>query len=351
MSQIKIESKPVGPGAPCFIIAEVGLAHDGSLGAAHAYIDAAAEAGADAIKFQCHIAEAESTPSEQFRVKVFPQDATRYEYWKRTAFTPEQWAGLKKHATEKGLVFLCTPFSTQAARMLHEIGVQAWKIGSGDTNNLPMLEAIASFGQPVLLSTGMSYVAEIDASVRLLADRGVPVMVFQCTNQYPCPPERLGLNWIPAYLERYKIPVGLSDHSGHPEAGFAAVTLGASALEVHIVWDKRCFGPDTSSSLTIDELKRLVAGVRFIERALGSPTEKDEEAEKLQAIRDHFNKSIVLAREVREGAPLTFDDLCFKKPGTGIPASRYGEVVGRRIARTLSPDHFLAWGDLQEARE
>src|SRR5688572_21736504 len=191
MSTFQIGRRTVGEEAPCLIVAEVGLAHDGSLGSAHAFIDAAADAGADAVKFQTHIAAEESTPLERFRVKVFPQDETRYAYWQRTSFSQEQWVQLKEHAEKLGLEFLSTPFSVAAVQLLRRIGVKGWKIGSGETNNLLLLEEVALGKEPVLISTGMSFVGEIDASVQLLKECGVPLLVMQCTNRYPCPPERL----------------------------------------------------------------------------------------------------------------------------------------------------------------
>ena len=175
MKRFRIGARDVGEGSPCFLIAEVALAHDGSLGMAHAYVDAAADAGADAVKFQTHIAAAESTPEEQFRVKVFPQDATRFAYWERTAFNEDQWRGLKKHADERGIEFLSSPFSTAAVEMLRRIGVKAWKVGSGETNNTLLLEEIAKGREPVLLSTGMSYWEEIDAVVESMRSRGIRV--------------------------------------------------------------------------------------------------------------------------------------------------------------------------------
>src|SRR5512134_785022 len=193
----------------CFVIAEVGLTHDGSLGLAHAFIDAIADAGADAVKFQTHIASAESTPAEPFRVMFSRQDASRYDYWKRMEFTEDQWRGLADHARERGLVFLSSPFSVEAVDLLERIGMPLWKIASGETSNALLLDRILMTGAPVLLSTGMSPVAEIDAAVERVRARNVPVGVFQCTTAYPCPPEQIGLNLIPFYRERYNCWVGL----------------------------------------------------------------------------------------------------------------------------------------------
>lgn len=346
ISKFFIGDRLVGEGAPCLIIAEVGLAHDGSLGAAHAYIDAAADAGADAVKFQTHIASAESSPQEGFRIKVFPQDKTRFEYWERTAFTEEQWLGLKQHAEEKRLIFLSTPFSNAAVALLRRIGMKAWKIGSGETNNLLMLEEIASQVEPILLSSGMSYIEELDKSVGLLRSNGSPVMVMQCTSSYPCPPERYGLNMIGEYRERFEVPVGFSDHSGDIAPGLAAVTLGAKAVEVHVTWSKQCFGPDVRSSLTFDQLKELVRGVRLIEQSLESKIDKNAVAEEMREMRQLFTKGLVASGPIAAGTLLERNHLDAKKPCSGISVSDYQSVLGRVVKRSLFIGEPIVWEDL-----
>lgn len=347
--QFKVGNRIVGEGQPCFIVAEIGLSHDGSLGAAHAFIDAVAEAGADAVKFQTHIAEAESTKEEKFRVDVFPQDRTRRDYWKRTQFSEEQWRGLKEHADKNGLIFLSSPFSLEAVDLLKRVGVAAWKVGSGETNNLPMLEELARSGLPVLLSTGMSFLEEVDEAVRVLQSQGVPLLVYQCTNRYPCPPEHIGLNMIEFYRARYGIPVGFSDHSGRVCTGIAAHCLGACSLEVHVTFHRKCFGPDVPASLTFEELKQLADSVRFMEVVYSHPVEKDQEAHGLEDIRGLFNKSIVPRVEIPAGKRFTLSDLAFKKPAKGIPAKDYAKVLGKRAIRNLKQDEFISWSDLADA--
>ncbi|MBW2435620.1 MAG: N-acetylneuraminate synthase family protein, partial [Deltaproteobacteria bacterium] len=186
----------IGEDQPCLIVAEVAQAHDGSLGMAHAYIDAIADAGADAVKFQTHIAAAESTPQEPWRIKFSQQDATRYDYWQRMEFSEAQWLGLKDHADERGLIFLSSPFSLEAVDLLSRIGVAAWKVPSGETSNTPMLDKMIKTGLPVILSTGMSTLDEIDGAVNRIKDGGVSLVVLQCTTAYPCPPEKIGINLI-----------------------------------------------------------------------------------------------------------------------------------------------------------
>jgi N-acetylneuraminate synthase len=344
---VDIAGRLVGRGRPGLIVAEVAQAHDGSLGAAHAYIDAVARAGADAIKFQTHIAAAESTPAEPWRVKFSAQDETRFDYWRRMEFSEEQWRGLAAHAADRKLIFLSSPFSFEAVELLARIPVPAWKVGSGEVANTPMLEKMARTGRPVILSSGMSSWAELDEAVRAVRAAGAPVIVLQCTSGYPCPPERLGLNLIPELARRYGCPVGLSDHSATIFAGLGAVTVGASVLEVHVTFSRECFGPDTSSSLTTAELAELVRGVRFLERSLAHPLDKDQAAAGMAEMRAMFGKSVVAARDLAAGRPLAVEDLALKKPGNGIPAARLSEVIGRRLRRAVAADTALREDDIE----
>ncbi len=344
---IRIGSHEVGSGATCFVIAEVAQAHDGSLGTAHAYIDAVAKTGAQAIKFQTHIAEAESTPAEQFRVRFSSQDKTRYDYWKRMEFTAEQWAGLAKHSGERGLVFLSSPFSIPAVDLLERIGMLAWKVGSGEVSNWPMIERMARTGKPVLLSSGLSDWAALDSAVGWVRAAGVDLAVFQCRTAYPCPPEEIGLNVMAELRERYGSPVGLSDHSGTVYAGLAAAALGANLLEVHVVFSRECFGPDVAASLTMAELAELVKGVRFIERATAHPVDKDRAASEVGELRQMFGKSVVAAKTLPAGHRMSDGDLAFKKPGSGIPAAEVDRVVGRVLKRAVEADRLLAEQDFE----
>lgn len=336
-----------GSGSACTIIAEVAQAHDGSLGLAHSYIDAAAAAGADAVKFQTHIAEAESTPGEPWRTRFSPQDETRFEYWQRMEFTPDQWHGLKRHADEAGLMFLSSPFSLQAVELLKSVGVAGWKVASGEITNAPMLEAMAATGGPVLLSTGMSPYSEIDATVDLIKKRGAPLAIFQCTTQYPSPPEAIGLNVLDAFRQRYGTAVGLSDHSGTIFPSLAAATLGCDVIEVHITMSREMFGPDVPASVTSDEMVELVRGVRFIEQMRAAPVDKAQVPDAIAPLRDIFLKSVVATGDLAAGTVLERHHLTTKKPGTGIPASAFEDVIGRTLARDVICDVPLIEDDLK----
>ena len=331
----------------CFIIGEVGLAHDGSLGFAHAFIDEVARAGADAVKFQTHIAEAESTPAEPFRVAFSRKDVTRYEYWKRLEFSEAEWQGLADHARERGLLFLSSPFSREAVHMLARVGMPMWKVGSGEVGNLPLLDTMAATRQPILLSSGMSDLSELDAAVERVQAAGVPLAVLQCTTAYPCPPERIGLNMLQVLRDRYRCFVGLSDHSGTVYPGIAAAALGADVLEVHVTMSRGMFGPDVPASVTMEELRTLVDGVRFVERMRANPVDKDAAAREVAPLRDVFTKSLVAEGALPVGTVLAESHVGMKKPGTGIPANRLSSVVGRRLRRALRADDQIRFDDLE----
>jgi N-acetylneuraminate synthase len=329
------------------IVAEVAQAHDGSLGMAHAYIDAIADAGADAVKFQTHIAAAESTPQEPWRIKFSQQDATRYEYWQRMEFTENQWLGLKDHADERGLIFLSSPFSLEAVDLLSRIGVAAWKVPSGETANTPMLDKMITTGLPIILSTGMSTLDEIDGAVNRIKEGGVSLVVLQCTTAYPCPPEKIGVNLISFFRERYGGLVGLSDHSGTIYPGLAAVACGLQMLEVHVVFSREMFGPDVPASITTAELRQLVEGVRFIEKMMDNPVDKEAIAEEFDELRSTFTKSIVACKNLKAGSILKADDLTLKKPGTGLPPARLADIIGRRLKRSVTADTLIEESDFE----
>jgi len=331
----------------CRVIAEVAQNHDGSLGTAHAYIDAVARTGASAVKFQTHIAEAESTRGEPWRIRFSTQDETRFDYWKRIEFTAAQWRELAAHAAERNLSFLSSAFSMQAVDLLADL-VPAWKVGAGEITNLPMIAAMARTGKPVLLSSGLAGWDLLDRAVETVDVQGAPVAVFQCTTAYPCPAERLGLNVLRLLRERYGCPVGLSDHSGTIYAGLAAAALGADLLEVHVTLSRECFGPDIAASVTTSELADLVRGTQFIGRALASPVDKDAMASDLSELRRIFGKSIVAGREMPAGHLLTASDLAFKKPGTGLPPEKLNALVTRRLRRGIAADEMLSEDDLEE---
>lgn len=329
------------------LIAEIGQAHDGSLGLAHSYIDALAEAGVHTVKWQIHIAEAESSAQEPFRVNFSYEDATRFDYWQRMEFTAEQWAGIKQHCEEKGVEFMASPFSLAAVDLLEKLNVKRYKIGSGEVANFLMLEKIAKTGKPVLLSSGMSNYIELDAAVEFIKGFGNEVILFQCTTQYPTEAQNSGLNVVPEMKQRYGLKVGLSDHSGTIYPSLAAVALGAELLEFHAVFNKKMFGPDATSSLTIQQIKQLAEGVNYIGASIQNPVNKNDN-EKYAQLKTMFGKSLAVNKNLPQGHILTFEDLESKKPaGEGISTTLYKDVLGKSLTRDLTKWDFLTDNDIK----
>jgi len=329
-----------------FIIAEIAQAHDGSLGILHSYVDALAKAGVDAVKFQTHIAEAESSEYEPFRVNFSYEDKTRYDYWERMGFTLEQWKDVKIHCDKVGVEFISSPFSQAAVDLLEEVGVRRYKIGSGEVNNLLMLDKISKTGKPIILSSGMSSFTEIHESVEFLKQRKIETSILQCTTAYPTQPEEWGLEIMDELKKEFGLETGFSDHSGNVYACLAAAARGAEILEFHAVFDKRMFGPDASASMDIDEITFLVKGVRQIERSLAHKIDKNDNA-KFNTLKGIFEKSLAVNKELKEGHVITFDDLEAKKPkGYGVDASKYESIIGKKLNKNLNKWDFLNQGDI-----
>jgi len=253
---------------------------------------------------------------------------------------------LKRHCEEVGLEFMSSPFSNSAVDLLEEVGVKRYKVGSGEVTNFVLLEKIAQTGKPVIISSGMSSFAELDKTVQFLKERNVDFSILQCTTAYPTKPEEYGLNVIQELKKRYQVPIGFSDHSSSIEACIAAVTLGAEILEFHVVFDKESNGPDAKSSLTIEETTQLVKAARSIEVALKSPIDKNDNS-KFTDLKNIFEKSLAVNKNLKTGHILTFNDLETKKPkGYGIEAVYFENVIGKVLAKDLTQWDFLNNEDL-----
>ena len=330
-----------------FIIAEIAQAHEGSLGIAHSYIDALAKTGVDAVKFQTHIAEAESSEYENFRINFSYEDVTRFDYWKRMEFTIEQWDGLKQHCEDLGLEFISSPFSCAAVALLEKIGVDKYKIGSGETSNFLMLQKIAETGNDILLSSGMSSFSEIDETLNFLKPFKNKISLFQCTTEYPTSPETWGLNVIPEMKNKYQLPIGFSDHSSDIFAPLAAVSLGAELLEFHAVFHKEIFGPDAKASLNIDQISQLVKGVREIEKSYQFPVNKNDNL-KYVSNKILFGKSLALNKDLENGHIIKIEDLESKKPAEkGISAKEFQSVIGKKLNKSMRKWDFLTMNDIE----
>jgi N-acetylneuraminate synthase len=318
---------------------------------AHAFLDAAAGAGADAVKFQTHIATAESTFDEPFRVAFSRQDAKRYDYWRRTAFTAEQWQEIAARAKQRGVIFLSSPFSVEAVHLLARLGVTLWKLPSGELRSRDLLEAMLAAGGHILVSSGMSPWQEIDDTVALLSSRGAEFVVMQCTSRYPTPLSEVGLNVLEELRKRYSCPVGLSDHSGTPFPALAAMARGAAVIELHVTFDRLMFGPDVPASITFEELGFICrARDAFVEMD-GSPVDKDAMANSLASLREIFGRSLAPSQPLPAGTLLTPGMLVSRKPGGGIPMEAMQKVMGRRLARDVEPERILRWDDLEKGAE
>ncbi len=330
-----------------YIIAEIAQAHEGSLGIVHSYIEALSKTNIDAIKFQMHIAKAESSEYESFRINFSYEDKTRYDYWKRMEFSLNQWKDIKKHCDEVGLEFICSPFSNLAVEWLEEIGITKYKIGSGEVTNFLMLEKIAKTKKDIILSSGMSSFSELDDTIKFLKQFDNNISILQCTTKYPTNAEDIGLNVLKKLKNRYNLPVGLSDHSSKIYPSLAAVSLGAKILEFHAVFDKNMFGPDSKSSLTIQEIKQLVEGVRFIETSLNNKVDKNDNS-KFQDLKNIFEKSLAINKNKKAGEIISFDDLESKKPlGYGILAKEYQKVIGKKLKINKQQWDFLQEDDYE----
>jgi N-acetylneuraminate synthase len=326
------------------VIAEVGSVHDGSLGNALLLVDAAAECGVDAVKFQTHLASAETLPDAP--APAFFSEEPRFEYFERTSFSLGEWRRIKARCDEQRVEFLSSPFSEEAVDLLENVGMSRYKIPSGEVSNLPLLDKIARLGKPILLSSGMSSWAELDRAVETIRRHHERLTVLQCTSAYPCPPEQVGLNVLAEMRERYRLPVGLSDHTLTPWASLAAVTLGATVIERHFTFSRQMYGSDARHSLEPAELKELVGGIRAVETMLAHPVDKGS-AEPFRDLKRVFEKSVVTVRAIAAGSVIERGMLAVKKPGTGVPASRLLEVVGKRAVRDLPADALLMPEDVR----
>lgn len=324
------------------IIAEIGSVHDGSFGNALRLIEAAANAGADAVKFQTHIADAESLPSAP--APGYFSDEPRLAYFKRTSFTREQWLRLAAHAKNHGVTFLSSPFSLEAVDLLEELDIAAYKIPSGEVSNIPLLERIAKTGRPVLLSSGMSGWEELDLAVDTLSGY-CQTTVMQCSSAYPCPSEQVGLNVLAEMAERYQLPVGFSDHTMGVAAPIAAAVLGAVVIEKHFTFSRQMYGSDAKHSMEPAEFKQMVSALREVWAMLANPVLKSD-VTPYADMKRIFEKSVVTSRAIDGGQLITEEMLAFKKPGDGIPAREYRRLLGRLTKRALPANHKLTEDDL-----
>jgi len=345
MKSFEISGRKIGPSYPPFVIAEVGINHEGDIDKALQCIDAALEAGAEVIKFQCHIAEKEMIPTDMTPGNI--SDEKLFDIIKRCELNEVEERQVQKYCEDKGIIYLSTPFSREAADRLYEMGVPAFKIGSGECNNLPLLDHIASMGRPIILSTGMNDLVSIRASVDIIAQHGVPLALLHCTSMYPTPYPMVRLGAIPHLQKEFSdLPIGLSDHSINIFTCLGGVALGACILEKHFTVSREWPGPDVPISIEPDELDNLIVGSRAVwEANNGNKSRLIEE----QPVIDFAYASVVTIVPIAKGDTLSPDNLWVKRPGNGeILANEYATCLGRRATCDLDSDVQLKRQDIEK---
>lgn len=342
-AEFLLDGRAVGPHHPPLVIAEIGINHEGSLEKAVCMVDDAKASGCECVKFQCHVIEDEMIPN-----RVIPGNATEsiWDIMARCALTEEEDRHLKRYVENKGMIYLSTPFSRAAARRLEEMGVGAYKIGSGECNNYPLIRHVAGYGKPVILSTGMNDVSTIAPAVELLRGAKVPFALMHCTSMYPTPYERVRLGALQELAGVFPDAIlGLSDHSLGNYTCFAAVALGASVLEKHYTSDKTWPGPDVPISIDPCELRDLIQGSKAIYQSMGGS--KNILAEEQPTI-DFAYACVVSLCDIQAGSELTAENIWVKRPGTGeIKAVDYERVLGKHAQRSIARDAQLTWSDFR----
>jgi N,N'-diacetyllegionaminate synthase len=317
------------------IIAEFGSVHDGSFGNACKLIEAASINGANVVKFQTHLPESETlrnAPSP-----IYFKGEPRFDYFKRTGFTKKQWVELKNVCDHNGVKFLSSPFSIEAVELLEEIGVDIYKIPSGEVTNTPMLDLISKSDKTVILSSGMSNYKELDLAYEIL-NKSKELIIMQCTSEYPCPPERIGLNVLDIIKNRYNVTIGFSDHSMGYAASFAAAAKGCYVIEKHFTFSRLMYGSDASISMEPHEFKIFSSGLNEIWTMLENPIDKDD-ISRYAEMKVVFQKSIVSSTSMKKGHKISYNDLAFKKPGDGISASEWENIIGKIVNKNIEKDH------------
>lgn len=332
----------------CFIIAEAGVNHNGDINIAKKLIDKAVEAGVDAIKFQTFKADnlvTKEAPKADYQ-KDTTGDGSQYEMLKGLELSLENHILLKKYCENKGIIFISTPFDFESVDLLEKIDVPLYKVSSGDLTNLPLLKYISQKNKPIILSTGMANLGEVEEAVEIIFKTGNKnLILLHCTSNYPAAYEDVNLRAMLTMKEAFKLPVGYSDHTMGIEVPISAVALGAKVIEKHFTLDKTMDGPDHRASLEPDELKMMVDSIRNIERAMGDGIKrcnKNEENTKSAA-----RKSIVAARNIRKDDIIANNDISFKRPEGGLSPKYADLIVGKTANRDIKENEFIKFSDIK----
>ncbi len=343
-----IKNNKIYNNSKAFLIAEAGLSHDGSLGIAKSLIDKAKENGADAIKFQMHMPEFESSKLEKFRKKFSFQDRSRFDYWKRTSFTFNEWHFLKNYSEKRKIIFMCSPFSIESVDYLLKLKIDAWKIASGEINNYLLLDyIIKKSSKPIIISTGLSDYSEVSKTIKYVKSKlknkkiKNKLAILQCTSEYPTPLSNIGHKLIYKFNKKFDLVSGLSDHSGNLNSLISAITMGAKILEFHVTFDKSFFGPDTTSSITFEELKFLSEFNKDYNQIINSKIKNKKISNNIKKLKKIFHKGLALRKDKKIGEKIDLKDLIALKPNIGIPVKQYSSLIGKKLKKNIKKNNFL----------
>ena len=340
---MKIGNRSIGPNEPPLIIAEIGITHGGSLDIAKVLVDLIVHSGCECVKHQTHIIEDEMTEEAK---AIFPPNANKsiWDVMKECSLNLDEEQELKEYAENLGLIWISTPFSRMAADFLDEIDVPAFKIGSGEADNLPLINHIAQKGKPIIMSTGMQSIKSLKNSVNILEKSGVEYALLECTNLYPSPPEIVSLQGIQELKEAFpKALVGFSDHSIGPHIALASVALGACIIERHFTDTRYRSGPDITCSMDPAELRLLVDRSIEIHKALMNPKQRTEPEE---SVYKFARASVVADRDMAAGHIITEKDIWVRRPGSGeIPGYKYNDIIGKKLRLDVKKNHQFKWSN------
>ena len=341
----KIGARRIGPGCPCFIIAEAGVNHNGNVAMALRLVDMAAEAGADAVKFQTFHADkvvSVLAPLAEYQELNMEDRGSQLEMLRRLELSEEEHDRIRQHCVARGIMFLSTPFDEDSTDYLERAGVPAFKVGSGDLTNLPLLMHIGRKGRPMIVSTGMADMDEVRAAVDCLRGVGNPaIILLHCVSNYPADPADANLRAMLAMARAFAVPVGFSDHTQGSEVALAAVALGACVIEKHFTLDRNLPGPDHRASMEPTEFAALVQGILKIESALGDGVKRAAASERSMA--KVARRSLVAEQDIPAGTTVTLSMIGIKRPGTGLSPQMRGRVVGRRARVDIPAGTLLSW--------
>lgn len=345
MNNMMIGNRCIGTGLPCFIIAEAGVNHNGDIALAKQLIDTAARSGADAIKFQTFHAENVVTRTAEkagYQKCTTSSDESQYDMIKKLELSDDDFFSLADYADQKGIIFFSTPFDEESVDLLDEIGVSLYKIPSGEITNFPLIKKIAKKGRPVILSTGMARLGEVEDAIFCLERGGsADIVLLHCTTSYPAPVQSVNLRAMETLRCAFHRPVGYSDHTEGITISVAAVAMGAQILEKHFTLDRSLPGPDHQASLEPSELEAMVMAIRDVEKALGTGIKCPDPVE--EEIKKVARRSIVAKRDIKQGEILTDEMLTIKRPGTGIEPKYYGSIIHKKAKHPIKKDQLISW--------